>query len=135
MEKSSPHPVRYVLVITNDSRDAKVIRESLAGTGLESFGVEWVCLLSDAIDRLKRLTIATVILDLSLPDSHGIETFEKVSMTAPRVPILILSGAEDEETTKQAMRRGAEDYLPKSHLNSYSLPRAVQTVIALKIAA
>ena len=56
-------------------------------------------------------------------------------MAAPRVPILILSGTEDEETAKQAMRRGAQDYLPKGHLNSYSLPRAVQTVIALKIAA
>jgi diguanylate cyclase (GGDEF)-like protein/PAS domain S-box-containing protein len=133
--KSSPHSLRYVLVITNDSRDAKVIRESLAGAGLESFRVEWVCLLSVAIDRLKRLKVATVILDLSLPDSHGIETFEKVSMAAPRVPILILSGTEDDETVKQAMRRGAQDYLPKSHLNSYSLPRAVQTVIALKIAA
>ena len=79
MEKSSARSVRYVLVVTNDSRDAKIIRDALAGAGLESFGVEWVCLLSDAIDRLKRLKVATVILDLSLPDSQGIETLDKVS--------------------------------------------------------
>ena len=97
--------------------------------------MEWVCSLSDGIDRLKRLKVVTVILDLSLPDSHGIETVDRVSMSAPGVPILILSGSEEEETAKRAMQRGAQDYLPKSHLDSYSLPRAVQTVIALKIAA
>ena len=135
LEELRPCSHRHVLVVTNDSRDAKVIRESLAGAELESFGVEWVCLLSDALDRLKRLQVATVILALSLPDSDGIETFDKVSIAAPRVPILILSGTEDEETAKEAMRRGAQDYLPKTNLNSYSLPRAVQTVIALKMAA
>ena len=135
LEELRPCSHRHVLVVTNDSRDAKVIREFLAGAGLESFGVEWVCLLSDALDRLKRLQVATVILALSLPDSDGIETFDKVSIAAPRVPILILSGTEDEETAKEAMRRGAQDYLPKTNLNSYSLPRAVQTVIALKMAA
>ena len=88
LEELPPCSLRHVLVVTNDSRDAKVIRESLAGAELESFGVEWVCLLSDALDRLKRLHVATVILALSLPDSDGIETFDKVSMAAPRVPIL-----------------------------------------------
>jgi len=137
MEKPKPHHSGHVLVITNDARDAKVIRESFAVAGLESFEVEWVCSLSEGIDRLKRLKIVTVILDLSLPDSHGVETFDRVSMSAPGVPILILVGSEseEEENAKKAIQRGAQDYLPKSHLDSYSLPRAVQNVIALKIAA
>lgn len=135
METSKPHHAGLVLVITNDSRDAGVIRQSLAGAGLQSFDVERVCTLSDGIERLKKLNILALILDLSLPDSQGIETFDKVAMVAPEVPILVLSGPEEEETAKQAVQRGAQDYLPKSHLDSYSLPRAVQTVIALKSAA
>src|SRR5271157_1044807 len=130
-----PHHSGHVLVITNDSSGAKLIRESLTGAAFESFEVEWACSLSDGIDRLKRLKIVAVILDLSLPDSHGMETFDRVSMSAPGVPILVLCGPEDEETAKKAVQLGAQDYLPKRHLDSYSLPRAVQTVIALKIAA
>jgi PAS domain-containing protein len=53
----------------------------------------------------------------------------------PSSSILVLTASEDEETAKKAVQRGAQDYLPKSHLDSYSLPRAIRTVIALKIAA
>jgi len=97
--------------------------------------VEWVGRLSDGIDRLQRGQSTAVILDLSLPDSQGIEAFDRVSAAAPRVPILILSGPEEEEAAKRAVQRGAQDYLPRDRLDSYTLPRAVQSVIALKIAA
>lgn len=135
MENSKSRHCGRVLVITNDSGDARVIREALVGAGFDSFEVEWVCSLADGIERLERLQIAAVILDLFLPDSHGIETFDRVSIVAPRVPVLILSGPEDEKAAKRAVQRGAQDFLPKSHLDSYSLPRAIKTVIALKIAA
>jgi diguanylate cyclase (GGDEF)-like protein/PAS domain S-box-containing protein len=135
MERPKPHHFGRVLVITDSSRDARIIRRSLAEAGSGSLEMEWVRNLSDGIERLKRLEIVTVLLDLSLPDSHGIETFDRVSSSAPRVPILVLTGPADEEAAKKAVQRGAQDYLPKSHMDSYSLPRAVQTVIALKIAA
>src|SRR5271157_1947787 len=100
LEKPKPHHSGHVLVITNDSRHAGVIRVSLAGARFEWFEVEWVCTLSDGIDRLKRLEIVAVVLDLSLPDGHGMEAFDSVSMSAPGVPILILCGPEDEEAAK-----------------------------------
>ena len=81
--------------------------------GLRSFEVEWVCSLSAGIDRLKRLKIVTVILDLSLPDSHGVETFDRVSMSAPGVPILIIVGSEEEENAKKAVQRGRRIIFPK----------------------
>jgi diguanylate cyclase (GGDEF)-like protein/PAS domain S-box-containing protein len=135
LEESSALSSRCVLLVTNDSRNANLIRESLPDAGAEPFRVEWVCQPSDAIERLKQQKPAAIILDLSVPGSHGIEPFDQVSKAAPTVPILILSGATNEEDAKQALRRGAQDYLPKRHLNSYSLPRAVQTVIALKLAS
>ncbi|MGC2109212.1 MAG: diguanylate cyclase [Candidatus Korobacteraceae bacterium] len=135
LERSTRHPAGHVLVITKDRQDARAIRHSLAGSGYEPLEVEWVSTLSDGMDRLKRLHIDAVILDLSLADSHGMGTFDKVASTAPGIPILILSNTEEEDIAKEAVRRGAQDYLPKDRLDSYALPRAVRTVIALKVAA
>ena len=135
MEWSRRQSAGHVLVITNDHSDAGAIRESLDGVGARPFPVEWVSTLSEGLDRLKRLSIEAVILDLSLPDSRGIETFDKVSMGAPGIPILVLSDPSTEEVAKEAVRRGAQDYLPKDRLDAYSLPRAVQTATALKTAA
>ena len=134
-ERSRRQPFGYVLVITNHAGDAGIIRDSLLVTGPEPLPVEWVSTLSEGLDRLKRLSIEVVILDLSLPDSHGIETFDKVSIGAPGIPILVLSDSAEEEVAKEAVRRGAQDYLPKDRLDAYSLPRALQTVMALRLAA
>lgn len=134
MEASKPHHAAHILVITNNPSDAEAIRDSLAGAPGESFEVEWVVSLSDGIDRLQKRQSTAVILDLSLPDGQGIDAFDRVSKVAPRVPILILSGPEEEAAAIKAVQRGAQDYLPRNRLDSYSLPRAVQSVIALKIA-
>ncbi|MFZ0314809.1 MAG: diguanylate cyclase [Candidatus Korobacteraceae bacterium] len=135
MEWSRRQPSGHVLVITNHAGDAGAIRESLLSAQPAPLPVEWVSTLSEGLERLQRLSIEVVILDLFLPDSHGIESFDKVSNCAPGVPVLVLSDAVAEEVAKEAVRRGAQDYLPKDRLDAYSLPRAVQTVLALKIAA
>lgn len=125
----------HVLVITSSRRDADVIRKSLAGEGPGSYQTEWSSSLSEGLDRLTRPGIEAVILDLSLSDSHGMETFNSVSASAAGIPILVLSDPQEEEIARQAVQRGAQDYLPKDQLSSYSIPRAVRTVIALKIAS
>jgi diguanylate cyclase (GGDEF)-like protein/PAS domain S-box-containing protein len=135
LEKLKPPQPAHVLVITQNFRDAGLIRESLASPGHRPLEVEWASSLSDGIHRLKRLSVDAIILDLSLPDSHGIETFDRMSGSAPGVPILIISDEEEEDVAKEAVQRGAQDYLPRGRLDSYSLPRAVRTVIALKIAS
>ena len=135
MDTSRPHNAGHVCVITSHPSDAKVIQESLQAAPGGSFDVECVDRLSDGIKLLRERQTSAVILDLSLPDSQGVDTFERVSRVAPRAPILILSGSEEEEYAKESVLRGAQDYLPRNRLDSYSLPRAVRTVIALKIAA
>jgi diguanylate cyclase (GGDEF)-like protein/PAS domain S-box-containing protein len=134
MERSRRLLAGRVFIITRNPRDARAIQESLAGLGHDPFDVEWVSSLTDSLDRLNRLSVGAIILDLSLSDSQGIETFDKVSEAAPGVPILVLSTTEEEELAKQAVQRGAHDYLPKDRLDSYSLPRAVRTLITVKIA-
>ncbi len=125
-----------VLVITEDSHYAQVIRKSLAaGVGLESYDTEWSSSLTDGIKRLQVPDISAIILDLSLSDSQGIETFNKVSASAPGVPVLVLSDPAEEQLAKQAVLHGAHDYLPKDQLNAYSVIRAVRSLFVLKLAA
>src|ERR1700693_2587686 len=121
-----------ILLVDNDPAAADEIRAALAAAGGGSFDVEWVRQLSDGVTRLNKGGVDAVLLELSLPDSHGIETFDKLFIAAPDVPILILGGNANETLAKQAVGRGAQDYLPPRHLDSYSLPRALRNAIERK---
>jgi diguanylate cyclase (GGDEF)-like protein/PAS domain S-box-containing protein len=116
-----------ILLIDNDPAVAEQIRTALAGSG--SFEVTWVPRLSAALERLSEKRVAAVLLDPFLPDSAGIETFDKLCTAAPDIPILILSKNGHESLAAQAVERGAHDYLPPDHLNSYSLTRALRNAI------
>ena len=121
-----------ILLIENDPAAANEIRTALTAAGGSSFDVEWVRLLSDGLERLSKRGIAAVLLELCLPDSEGIETFDKLFTAAPDIPILILGGNANEALAKEAVGRGAQDYLLPGHLDSYSLPRALRNAIERK---
>src|SRR4029077_5918224 len=114
-----------ILLIENDPVAAEEICPALAAVDAGSFDLQWVRQLSDAFRVLEKKNIAAVLLELSLPDSQGIETFDRLFTAAPDVPILVLGGDENEELAKEAVGRGAQDYLLPGHLDSYSLPRAL----------
>src|SRR6202795_2047019 len=126
-----PIPPPKILLIHNDPAAADKIRAALAAAGRGSFDVEWVRRLSEGLARLSKKGIDAVLLELSLPDSHGIETFDKLFLAAPDVPILIL-GNGNEALAKDAVGRGAQDYLLAGHLDRYSLPRALRNAIERK---
>src|SRR2546427_2573268 len=134
MRRSMTSPVLAlkILLIENDPAAANEIRAALTVAGSSSFDVEWVQLLSDGLERLSKRGIAAVLLELCLPDSEGIETFDKLFTAAPDVPILILGGNANEALAKEAVGRGAQDYLLPGHLDSYSLPRALRNAIERK---
>jgi diguanylate cyclase (GGDEF)-like protein/PAS domain S-box-containing protein len=123
-----------VLLIEDDPADAKLIQEALAAEIDSPFRVEWVSLLSAALERLSKEGVDVVMLDLTLPDAQGIEAFDQVFLAAPDVLILVLSGLTDEELARQAVQRGAYDYFSKSHVDAHWLPRALRYVIARKMA-
>jgi diguanylate cyclase (GGDEF)-like protein/PAS domain S-box-containing protein len=118
---------KRILLIQDDAPNAAAIAEALSNSGDVPFQVEWVRNCSDGLARLAGA--AAILLDLFLPDSRGIETFEQVFRAAPYIPILILIEPKDEETAKLAVQRGAQDYLLKGHLDSYLLPRALDSMI------
>jgi diguanylate cyclase (GGDEF)-like protein/PAS domain S-box-containing protein len=101
--------------------------EALNSSSDKSLHVEWVRQCSEGLEKLEG--IAAILVDLYLPDSRGIETFDRLFLAAPQIPILILTDPEDEETAKLAVQRGAQDYLFKSRLDAYLLPKALVSMI------
>jgi diguanylate cyclase (GGDEF)-like protein/PAS domain S-box-containing protein len=133
MDPIAMNPNRLtVLLISDDAADARLIREALAGLDENAWRLQRVRGLSDGVKRLRKDEIAAVLLDLFLPDSQGIETFQALFEAAPLVPILVLASRENERVAWQATQRGAQDHLLKDHLDAYWLPRILRSVIERK---
>jgi diguanylate cyclase (GGDEF)-like protein/PAS domain S-box-containing protein len=126
------HPSDNLLLIEDNSDDATLVQRALTNTRFGPFQIEWVKNLSDGLERLRRGGIEAVLTDLSLPDTDGIDTLDRLLLAAPHVPILVLSGAEDEDIASQTVRHGAQDYFPKSHLDGHTLSRALRNMIDRK---
>jgi len=124
-----------ILLVQGDPLDAKAVRDALDNSADGSFKLEWTRGCNEALERLAKEgsqrgnQIAAILLDLFLPDSRGIETFERLFTATPRLPILILAGLQDEEIAKWAVQLGAQDYFLKSRIDSHQLPRALRSMI------
>lgn len=121
-----------ILVIESKPKAAHVIQTALTDSNTDPFDVEWVGQLSEGLVRLSTKGIAAVLLNFSLPDSYGIETLEKLLRVVPDVPVLVLGDTDNEAMAKQALERGAQDYLLQDHLDGYSLRRALRNAVGRK---
>jgi len=127
----SEPPVRILLVEDNPG-DAFLLRKTLRDAGSLAFELEHAEDLESALELLQRGSFDVVLLDLSLPDSEGLETFERVYTQAPGVPVLALTGMADEALAMRTVHAGAQDYLMKSDLNGRSLVRDIRYAIERK---
>ena len=118
-----------VLVVEDNPGDVRLIREMLAEANESSFNVEHVNQLSTGLERLTQSGIHVVLLDLSLPDSQGLDTFIQLYAHVPDVPVIILTGLDDETLGQIAAREGAQDYLVKGQITSPTLARAIRFAI------
>ena len=121
-------PAAHVLLIEDNPGDADLIRLRLveASSDLE---VACVNRLASGLQSLAEKTPAVVLLDLNLPDSQGADTYRKVLKNAPTVPIVVLSGLEDELLATKAVHQGVQDYLVKGNFDSKQLARAIRYAI------
>jgi diguanylate cyclase (GGDEF)-like protein/PAS domain S-box-containing protein len=123
---------RNILLILADAAEAKIVREMLFNSRDGPFKVEWVSRCSDACNRLGSQhaeKIGAMVVDLFLPDSQGIATLDVLLGVSARVPILVLSHLQDDDSARSAIRHGAEDYLLKSRLDGRSLSKAVNNML------
>jgi len=121
-----------ILLIEDNPGDARLIELMLAEDPDSPFQLNCVDRLSRGLEFLSSEKPGLVLLDLSLPDSHGLDTFEKVYAHSPTVPIIVLTGNDDHVIALSAVKTGAQDYLVKGKLDRELLVRAMQYSIERK---
>ncbi|HUR47200.1 MAG TPA: SpoIIE family protein phosphatase [Candidatus Saccharimonadales bacterium] len=118
--------VLKVLLIEDNPIDARLIQIMLAEAGYGAFVLERADRLSSGLARLAQGDIGLALVDLSLPDSHGLTTFKRVYAAAPNVPIIVMSGLDDQTVAVSAVHEGAQDYLVKGQVSGPLLVRAMR---------
>lgn len=125
MPAALDRPLRLLLVEDNPG-DARLLRALLLESAPASWELVHAARLADAEPYLAAGGIDAVLLDLSLPDAHGLETVARMRALAAELPIVVLTGTDDEALAVQAVQAGAQDYLVKGHADGRLLLRAVR---------
>lgn len=130
------HRLLRVLLVEDKLGDARLIREMLAEAAGESFHLEHVERLDQAIERLGRVgqprdraRVDVILLDLSLPDAAGLNTVRRALESAGDVPLVVLTGLPDEDQARRAVQEGAQDYLVKGQVTGDLLSRSLRYAI------
>src|SRR5436190_14350322 len=131
-QAEAEHPSIKVLLIEDNPLDVRLIGIMLRDSAPGLLQLEQVDRLETGLRRLAQGGIDVVLVDLSLPDSHGLETFSRVHAQAPNVPIIVLSGLADEIVAVNAVHEGAQDYLVKGQVSGPLLVRAMRYAIERK---
>ncbi|GAB4278718.1 MAG: hypothetical protein Fur0025_05440 [Oscillatoriaceae cyanobacterium] len=133
-----PRILTKILLVEDNPADAELIGEILAVASSWRFELFYAVRLKEAIALLARAASSgsegfdVILLDLSLPDSTGIETLQQTLASAPKLPVVVLTSLNDEEVAVEAVRSGAQDYLIKGELDWRLLVRAIRYAIERK---
>ena len=126
------NPKICLLLVEDNPGDIRLIMEMLKETKKVEFAITNSARLDESLKLLDEKQFKVILLDLGLPDSQGLDTFKKVRSHAPGLPVVILTGLDDESVALQAIKAGAQDYLTKSEMNSDNLVRILQYAIERK---
>uniref|UniRef100_A0A7C4GH88 histidine kinase n=1 Tax=candidate division WOR-3 bacterium TaxID=2052148 RepID=A0A7C4GH88_UNCW3 len=118
-----------VLLVEDNPGDARLVRWMLAQASSVEFRVTEAERLSRALELIATTRFAVILLDLSLPDSSGIETVRRVSAVADETPIVVMTGCDDETTALTALQEGAQDYMVKGQTDERGLARSLRYAI------
>lgn len=124
-------PVRILLVEDNPG-DARLLRETLRDARSLDFRLVHAETLKRGVEAVTGEGCDVVLLDLSLPDAHGLETVERMLAAAPTLPIIVLTGLADETIAVHAVQAGAQDYLVKGTVEGGTLARAIRYAMERK---
>lgn len=122
----------HVLLIEDNPGDIRLVRELLGETRYGQFPLTQVGRLDAGIRCLNEATIDVILLDLSLPDSQGVETLIRMHAAARGIPIVLMTGLEDEELGLHLIQAGAQDYLIKGQTSAPLLSRALRYAVGRK---
>lgn len=121
---------RKLLLVEDNSGDAELVAHMLENPDGEVYEISRATHLAEAIEGLRAAGVDVVLLDLDLPDSSGAKSVEALRLAAGAVPIVVLTGTDDESVANAAMKAGAHDYLTKEEFTSRNLRRVIGYAIA-----
>jgi signal transduction histidine kinase len=121
-----------VLLVEDNPGDRRLIREMLAEASNVTFDVQYADRLEVATEYLGHNGVEVILLDLGLPDSQGLATLKKIYAHVSRMPIVVLTGLNDETVGLQAVNEGAQDYLIKGQVDTDLLKRTIRYAIERK---
>src|ERR1700728_5259581 len=107
-----------VLLVEDNAGDARLLREMFSKEPRGTFELSHLTHMQDAEAHLAEGGVDIVLLDMGLPDGHGLDTVRRAHLAAPNVPVIVLTGLDDEALAAQAMKEGAQDYLIKGQIES-----------------
>jgi PAS domain S-box-containing protein len=122
-------PVK-ILLIEDSAAEARLIRELLAEAPQATVELHHAATLGAGLEVLAEGGSDVVLLDLSLPDSHGLETLRSVRAAVSRIPVIVLTGSDEEDLALSAVEKGAQDYLVKGQVDGKAILRAARYAIA-----
>jgi DNA-binding NarL/FixJ family response regulator len=128
MNKTRCKPLEIILIEDNPG-DARLIREMVADADPSAFNLVSADTLKAAQDMLSGHDTDVILLDLSLPDSRGLDTFNAVHESFPDIPVVVLTALDDEDIAIEALHKGAQDYLVKGRVDGQLLIRSVRYAI------
>ena len=124
--------INLVLLVEDNPGDARLLREMFNEPGSHSIEFIHVDRMGEAEKYLSEHVVDMILLDLGLPDVQGLEAVRRAHAAAPHVPLVVLSGSDDESMAIQALQEGAQDYLIKGQIETRELLRALHYAIERK---
>nr|WP_315218627.1 ATP-binding protein [uncultured Duganella sp.] len=132
---TQPDSPLMVLVVEDNPGDVALIEETLASSAGSSVELVYATSMGQALDQLDCNALDVVLLDLGLPDGHGVACVEQVRRHHRHLPIVVLTGLNDEQMAMACIAAGAQDYLCKDRVLSHNVRRAIDYAIARRDAA
>src|SRR5450755_650885 len=118
--------LKIVLLVEDNPGDARLLREMFNEHDSHDSELTHVTCMSEAEKYLSEHAVDLVLLDLGLPDAQGLEAVQRAHAAAPGIPLVVLTGLDDETLAAQALQEGAQDYLIKGQIEARGLLRALR---------
>jgi signal transduction histidine kinase len=119
-------PIRTLLIIEDNPGDARLLCEMLAEDTSHRSELKHAGTIHEAERHLRDNSIDFIMLDLGLPDAQGLEAIRRIRLAAPDIPLVVLTGMDDDELARLSLQEGAQDYLVKGELETRGLLRALR---------